>query len=178
MYCIRRWRLWVSDSSVTVAWFSSSCGRQASHMICWLRSQRTSDLSRPQKYNCSSQAICTYSHGQTQTWRYLKTRNLSTHINLQTHASSVLDIYVTATLDLRVNACWAPAMYCVGLYSAMVDWVWRLSSRGCHQHQLIYWYLSWTTEKCIFHDWLLWHQGQTIQAWKTHHVFAEINTTQ
>lgn len=60
MYCIRRWRKWVSDSRVTVARESNSWGRQASHMICWFLAVRTRDLSRPHTYSWSSPAIYTH----------------------------------------------------------------------------------------------------------------------
>jgi len=41
-----------------------------------------------------------------------KLENLSSHIDMQTHASSTLDNRVTLTFDLRVNACQVTAMHC------------------------------------------------------------------
>jgi len=67
MYCIRRWRPWVSDSRQTAAWDSNSWGRPASHIICWFLSVRTRDLSRPHTYSCSSPAIWTQTHTHIET---------------------------------------------------------------------------------------------------------------
>ena len=93
MYCIRRCRKWVSVSSATVACVNSSWGRAASHMICWLRSVRTSDLIRPHTYNCRSPAIYidiqtdteTYTDRQTDRERHIGTdtqRYRQTHIHI------------------------------------------------------------------------------------------------
>ena len=61
MYCIGGWSGCCSSASVRLAWVSSSCGRPASHITCWLRSLRTSDLSTSQ--------VCAWRSRESCKWR-------------------------------------------------------------------------------------------------------------
>ena len=97
MYCIGGWSGCCSSASVRFAWVSSSCGRPASHITCWLRSLRTSDLSTSQ--------VCAWRSRESWKWRdAVNVLNFNIFLNLffLNACTCNCDIYV-AGLRKRKN---------------------------------------------------------------------------